>query len=108
MICESVKFLLFPPLLIDRPPSEIFQMALPAGYALDSASGFIYETTTGKGYGPYKYFGTGSPTLMAGLPVSGVTESDLAKGAKGLWYHKIDGSGPYAVDATTIGLLNAG
>lgn len=76
-------------------------MPLPAGYALNEF-GWVFETTTGNGYGPYGMndigfvFSLGSGISFAASPIG------YKKGLRGLWYKISDNSGPFAVTATTV------
>lgn len=80
-------------------------MPLPAGYALN-AFGFVFETSSGQGYGPYKWTPLGGIQHMGGDTLAGIIPADLQKGTHGLWYKTSDGSGPYFVSAIEVrGLL---
>ena len=105
MILRFIRSI-FPPFLIDQPPLRTEQyMPLPAGYQMNS-HGWIFETTSGQSYGPYKMNAAGTMVFMGGTAtIPGLTLSDVAKGANGLWYTETDNFGPLAVNASTISLL---
>jgi hypothetical protein len=81
-------------------------MPLPVGYALNPF-GWIFETTSGNSYGPFRMTAAGVMEFLGGGQVDTVV-AGYKKGTNGLWYKISDNSGPFAVNPGTVhGLVTA-
>jgi hypothetical protein len=82
-------------------------MPLPAGYAINP-QGWIFETTSGQGYGPFRMTAGGAIEFLgSGVLISAIV-ANYKKGTNGLWYKISDNSGPFAVNVGTVqGLMTA-